>query len=136
MIRFALRCSAGHEFEGWFRSGAAFEAQQEAKEISCPGCGDTGVEKALMAPSIARSREARPPISPAQLRSALIELRRQVETHCDYVGGDFAEEARRIHYGEADPHGIYGEATLEESRELYEEGIEVGRIPWISPGDA
>jgi hypothetical protein len=136
MIRFALRCSAGHEFEGWFRSGAAFEAQQEAKEISCPACGDTGVEKALMAPSIARPREARPPISPAQLRAALIELRRQVETHCDYVGGNFAEEARRIHYGESEPHGIYGEATLEESRELYEEGIEFGRIPWISPGDA
>lgn len=136
MIRFALRCSAGHEFEGWFRSGDAFEAQQAAKEISCPECGDAGVEKALMAPSIARSRETRPPISPAQLRSALIELRRQVETHCDYVGPGFAEEARRIHYGEVDPHGIYGEATVDESRELYEEGIEVGRIPWVSAGDA
>src|SRR6185437_9074687 len=136
MIRFALRCSAGHEFEGWFRSGDTFEAQREASEISCPHCGDSGVEKALMAPSIARGREVRPPISPAQLRSALIELRRQVETHCDYVGPAFADEARRIHYGEVDPHGIYGEATPEESRELYEEGIEVGRIPWISPGDA
>jgi len=136
MIRFALHCSAGHEFEGWFRSGDAFEAQRETSEIACPICGDTGVEKALMAPSIARSRDRRPPISPAQLRSALTELRRQVESHCDYVGDGFAEEARRIHYGEVDPHGIYGEATPAESRELYEEGIEVGRIPWISPGDA
>jgi hypothetical protein len=75
-------------------------------------------------------------MSPAQLRAALVELRRQVETNCDYVGERFAEEARKIHYGEADPHGIYGEASAEESRELTEEGIEVGRIPWISPTDA
>jgi hypothetical protein len=66
----------------------------------------------------------------------LVELRRQVESNCDYVGERFAEEARKIHYGEADPHGIYGEATQEESRELAEEGIEFGRIPWIAPGDA
>jgi len=136
MIRFALRCAVGHEFEGWFRSGDGFESQQQAGEIACPHCGDIGVEKALMAPNIGRSREARAPVSPAQLRSALIELRRQVETNCDYVGERFAEEARRIHYGEADPHGIYGEATVEESRELSDEGIQVGRIPWVSPTDA
>ena len=136
MIRFALRCAVGHEFEGWFRSGDGFESQQQAGEIACPHCGDIGVEKALMAPNIGRSREARAPVSPAQLRSALIELRRQVETNCDYVGERFAEEARRIHYGEADPHGIYGEATVEESRELSDEGIQVGRIPWVLPTDA
>jgi hypothetical protein len=133
MIRFALRCAAGHEFEGWFRSGDGFEAQQKGGEIACPECGDTGVEKALMAPHIGRSQA---PVSPTQLRSAMIELRRQVETNCDYVGERFAEEARRIHYGEVDPHGIYGEATTEESHELSEEGIKIGRIPWVSPGDA
>jgi len=82
------------------------------------------------------TRGARPPISPAQLRAALVELRQQVETHCDYVGPQFAEEARRIHYGEADPHGIYGEASENESRELAEEGIGFGRIPWVAPTDA
>jgi len=61
----------------------------------------------------------------------LLALRRQVETNCDYVGERFAEEARRIHYGETDPHGIYGEASEDESRELADEGIEFGRIPWI-----
>jgi len=135
MIRFALRCASGHEFEAWFRSGEGYEAQQTAREIACPECGDTHVEKALMAPSIGRSREAAP-ISPAQLRSALVELRRQVESHCDYVGQQFAEEARRIHYGESDPRGIYGEATADESRELAEEGIKVGRIPWVETPDA
>jgi hypothetical protein len=136
MIRFSLRCASGHEFEGWFRNGDGYEAQQQAGEISCPECGDTHVEKALMAPSIARSRGEGPPISPAQLRSALVELRRQVESNCDYVGPQFADEARRIHYGESDPRGIYGEATADESRELAEEGIKFGRIPWVAPTDA
>jgi hypothetical protein len=136
MIRFSLRCASGHEFEGWFRNGDGYAAQQKAGEIACPECGDTDVEKALMAPRIGRSRGARPPISPAQLRAALVELRQQVETHCDYVGPQFADEARRIHYGEADPHGIYGEATETESRELAEEGIQFGRIPWVPPTDA
>jgi len=136
MIRFSLRCAVGHEFEGWFRNGEGYEAQQKAGEIACPECGGTCIEKALMAPSIGRSREAGPPISPAQLRTALIELRRQVESGSDYVGPQFAEEARRIHYGESDPRGIYGEATEAESRELADEGIKFGRIPWIAPTDA
>ena len=136
MILFTLRCASGHEFEGWFRDGDGFETQQKAAEIACPHCGDHQVEKALMAPNIARSRGKAPTLSPAQLRTALVELRRQIETNCDYVGERFAEEARKIHYGEADPHGIYGEASDDESRELAEEGIEVGRIPWISSTDA
>lgn len=135
MILFTLRCNEGHEFEGWFRDGEGFETQQKAGEISCPHCADTQIEKALMAPAIARSR-GKPALTPAQMRAALIELRRQVETNCDYVGERFAEEARKIHYGEVDPHGIYGEATNEESRELAEEGISCGRIPWIPTTDA
>src|SRR5438552_598517 len=135
MILFSLRCHAGHEFEGWFRDGDGFEAQQEAGEIACPECGDTGVEKALMAPNIARSRGKAPAITPAQMRAALVELRRQVETNCDYVGPRFAEEARKIHYHEVDAHSIYGEASEHESRELADEGISFGRIPWIPPAD-
>jgi hypothetical protein len=135
MIRFSLRCVSGHEFEAWFRNGDGYDAQQKAGEIACPECGNTHVEKALMAPSIGRSRESAP-ISPAQLRSALVELRRQVESNCDYVGPQFAEEARRIHYGESDPRGIYGEASAEDSRELAEEGIKFGRVPWVQTSDA
>src|SRR5690349_17473630 len=131
MILYSLRCASGHEFEAWFRDGDGFEAQQKDGGISCPECGDTKVEKALMAPNIGRSRGKMPALSPAQMRAALVELRRQVETNCDYVGERFAEEARRIHYGEADPHAIYGEASTEESRALADEGIEFGRIPWI-----
>jgi hypothetical protein len=136
MIHFSVRCSAGHEFEGWFRDGDAFEAQQQSGEIVCPHCGDNSVEKALMAPALGRSHKSGPPVSPAQMRAALVELRRQVEANCDYVGPRFAEEARRIHYGETDPRGIYGEASQEESKELSDEGISFGRIPWVSPTDA
>jgi hypothetical protein len=136
MILFTLRCSHGHEFEGWFRDGDGFEAQQKAREIACTECGDTSVEKAVMAPRLGRSRETLPAISPAQFRAALVEMRRQIETNCDYVGNRFAEEARRIHYREIDPHGIYGEATVEESQELSDEGISFGSIPWISPADS
>ena len=135
MILFTLRCVHGHEFEAWFRDGDGFEAQQKAGEIGCPECGDPSVEKAVMAPRLARSRQM-PAISPAQFRAALIEMRRQIETNCDYVGTRFAEEARRIHYGEIDPHGIYGEATDEESRELDDEGISFGRIPWVPTTDS
>jgi hypothetical protein len=135
MILFTLRCAQGHEFEGWFRDGDGFEAQQKAGEIACPECGDASVDKAVMAPRLARSRETLP-VSPAQFRAALLEMRRQVEANCDYVGPRFAEEARRIHYGEIDPHGIYGEATEDESRELSDEGIKFGRIPWVPPTDS
>ena len=131
MIRFSLRCKSDHQFEGWFRSGDSFEAQQQAGEIACPECGDTAVEKALMAPAISRGKGAAPQLTPVQMKTMLLALRHQVETNCDYVGERFAEEARRIHYGEADPHGIYGEASEDESRELADEGLEFGRIPWI-----
>jgi hypothetical protein len=135
MILFTLRCAHGHEFEAWFRDGDGFEAQQKAGEIACPECNDTAVEKAVMAPRLNRSRESMP-ISPAQFRAALVELRRQVETNCDYVGPRFAEEARRIHYGEIDAHNIYGEASENESRELSDEGISFGRIPWVPTTDS
>jgi hypothetical protein len=138
MILFMLRCSQGHEFEGWFRDGEGFEAQQKAGGIHCPQCDDTTIDKAVMAPRLGRSRDMPPAsdMSPAQMRAALTELRRQVETNCDYVGDRFAEEARRIHYGESDPRGIYGEATDAESRALADEGIKFGRVPWLPPSDA
>ena len=76
MILFALRCHAGHEFEGWFRDGEGFAAQQKAGEISCPECGDTQVEKAVMAPAIARSHKT-PAMTAAQMRAALMEYSRR-----------------------------------------------------------
>lgn len=142
MILFKLRCGAGHEFEAWFRDGATYERQAQRGLIACPDCGDKSVEKAPMAPRLGRAAAASPtadpkaPLPPEQLRRMLQQLRRQVESHCDYVGERFAEEARRIHKGESDPRGIYGEASEEESRALADEGIEVARIPWVPSSDA
>lgn len=137
MILFKLRCANAHEFEAWFRDGATYERQAGRGLIACPDCGDTSIEKAPMAPRLARaaSEKAAPP-SPEQLRRALQQLRRHVESSCDYVGDRFADEARRIHRGEAEARGIYGESTAEESDSLAEEGIEVARIPWVPSSDA
>ena len=137
MILFALRCSADHEFDGWFRDGAAYETQSAAGEIACPVCGSTEIGKAPMAPRVARSRGGEVPApSPEQLRRALQEVRRRVEANCEYVGERFAAEARRIHAGEADPRGIYGEATADEAESLAEDGVQFARIPWLPPNDA
>ncbi len=122
--------------KGGFVTEMGSRSQQKSGEIACPECGQTAVEKAMMAPHLGRSRETPPPISPARFRAALLEMQRQVESHCDYVGNRFAEEARRIHYGEIDPHSIYGEASEEESRELTDEGISFGRVPWVPHTDS
>ena len=136
MILFDLKCGEGHVFEAWFRNSGAYDAQAAAREIACPVCGDIRIAKAPMAPRIGKSRQEVEKTETAAQRRAevmrdLVELRRKVEENCDYVGDRFAEEARRIHYGEVEERGIYGEATEAETTELKEEGIEVGRIPWI-----
>lgn len=140
MILFKLRCAAGHEFEAWFRDGATYERQAARGLVTCPDCGNTTIEKAPMAPRLARATPApapaAPPPSPEQLRRMLQQLRRHVEQNCEYVGERFADEARRIHQGDAEARGIYGEASEAESQDLAEEGIEVARVPWVPGNDA
>lgn len=152
MIHYQLRCGAGHEFDGWFRDSAGFEAQAASGLVACPSCGSTEVSRALMAPAIPRKgRElaiaADPPPAPAMpqaaggaipdtVRAALQKLREEVEKNCDYVGADFAEEARRIHYGEATQRGIYGESSDEDAEALAEDGISFARIPWVPRNDS
>ena len=139
MILFDLRCAQGHEFEAWFKDGAAFGAQSKAGEISCPVCGGSEIAKAPMAPRLKRRRReekrAANKVAAAAMH-AIKELHCQVEENCDYVGGKFAEEARKIHYGEVEKHGIYGEATDEEARGLEEEEIEFHRLPQLPRHDA
>lgn len=139
MILFELRCGEGHGFEAWFRNGEAYDAQVAANEVSCPLCGDTRIQKAPMAPRIAKGGKASDEKAEAAAREArkreimneLAELRRKVEENCDYVGDRFPDEARRMHYGETEKRGIYGEATAEEAVELAEEGVAFSRIPWL-----
>ncbi len=166
MIHYQLRCPADHGFDGWFVDSAGFEKQVAAGLIACPRCGDVKVERALMAPAVprkgapARNRrepeapaeaaapaEAKPPAKPgqtvasipdmpAEMRAMLQKLRAEVEARCDYVGNEFAAEARRIKSGEREGRGIYGETSPEEAEVLAEEGIGVSRIPWLPRADS
>ena len=154
MIRYRLRCGDAHTFDGWFRSSAAFDAQRGTSALACPVCGSVDVDRALMAPAIARGarepagpQDAPPPADgPAALPAAaprevapeearlrafafLHALAARVRETGDDVGDAFPEEARRIHYGEADPRDIYGRATAEEARDLLEEGIGILPLP-------
>ncbi|MEK0082002.1 DUF1178 family protein [Benzoatithermus flavus] len=145
MIRFALNCARDHAFEGWFKDSAAFDRQAEEGAITCPVCGDTSVRKAVMAPAVIRSGGRREPAptppsapvpapTPEQARAMMMmamlrQIRAHVEKNFDDVGERFPEEARKIHYGEAEARDIYGKATLEEAKELIEEGIAVLPLP-------
>lgn len=134
MIVFDLNCGEGHCFEAWFRNNATFEQQSANGEISCPMCGNTNTSKAPMTPRILRNHETpnsaknRADLT-VDLQRAVSELTRAIAETCDYVGEQFANEARKIHYGETKRHNIYGEASSEEARELAEEGIDFATIP-------
>ena len=159
MIHYQLRCAAEHEFDGWFAGSDSFEQQAKRGLLECPICGTPKVERALMTPAVPKkgrpprkTRTPEPTAEPAQapaaapvavaaermpdhVRAMLQRIRSEVERNCDYVGDTFADEARRIHKGEADARGIYGETTPEEAEALADEGIEVAKIPWVPRAD-
>jgi hypothetical protein len=154
MIRYALVCDHGHDFESWFADSAAYEKQAKRKLIACPLCGSAKVEKAIMAPRLAGARKGAAPIEmPAEappevpaaapekapvamispqereLRAKLKELRDHLTQNADNVGAKFPEEARKMHYGEIEHRSIYGEATPDDAKALAEEGIEFHPLP-------
>lgn len=160
MIHYQLQCADGHGFDGWFRDSEAFDQQASQGLLECPVCGSLKVERALMTPSVPRkgriamlpappaappaaaAPQATPAAAPTQerrlpdhVRVMLQRLRAEVEKNCDYVGDGFADEARRIHRGESDRRGIYGEASPTEAEALADEGIEIARIPWVPRAD-
>jgi len=145
MIKYALACEQAHEFESWFPSSDAFETQRKRGFVTCPYCNSPKVEKQIMAPSVARTDKAPKTPAPApqaavlsdkerEIRAALRALREHVMQNAENVGKGFAEEARRMHYGEAEERSIYGEADPAEARALLEEGIDVLPLP-IVPDD-
>jgi hypothetical protein len=145
MIKYALRCAENHGFESWFKSGAAFEKLHGAAMVNCPVCGSTEVKKAIMAPRVRPARgaaaptplSAQPvkmhaltaPASPAE--AAMLELKNKIQKHSEYVGSDFASEARAIHDGDAPERSIYGEANGEEAKQLLEDGVPVAPLPFM-----
>ena len=154
MIRYRLICAQGHEFDAWFRDSATFAAQSRAGDVLCPHCGDSEVQKALMAPGlISASRRkgdetekkqpggdkavaALPASAKERHRQELLLAlaRRHIERNFDYLGEEFPDEARRIHKGDAPARNIYGEASDRQVRDLAEEGIEVFAMPGKPPG--
>ena len=155
MIRYALACENAHAFESWFPSSEAFESQRARGFVSCPVCDSSAVEKQIMAPSIARKDKAPLPTPvPAEPRPAAVEaptpqpvallseeaqamramlraFREHVTRTAENVGPAFADQARKMHYGEVEHRSIYGEANPIEARELLEEGIEVHPLPML-----
>ncbi len=142
MILYQLACTNAHQFEAWFRDIATYDAQSAAGDILCPFCGNTGVTKAPMAPNVVTgahsgaTADSRAKEVAEQIMRAVHRLHRHMEENCEYVGDRFAEEARRIHFGETEERDIYGEATDKEAMELDEEGIEFQRVPWIPRRDS
>jgi hypothetical protein len=152
MIKYALVCDAGHAFDGWFSDSAAYDKQVKRKLVTCPQCHSTKVDKAIMAPRIASSRrkgKSEPPQPPAvaetstmammsphevEFRKKLKELRDHIVKNAENVGPRFAAEARKMHYGEIEHRSIYGEASLQDAKELNEEGIEFHPLP-VLPDD-
>jgi hypothetical protein len=147
VIKYLLGCASGHEFESWFRASADFDAQSRSGEIACPHCGSVEVSKQPMAPSVVTKR-ARAEIpsekmvsapaaaaatnsSPdgAAIREALRAFTQKVIANTEDVGPRFAEEARKIHFGETEERQIRGSSTLEEARELAEDGVPFGILP-------
>ncbi|MBN9046457.1 MAG: DUF1178 family protein [Rhizobiales bacterium] len=139
MIRFSLHCDHGHEFEGWFRDNADFDRQSGMKLVTCPVCGSAAVGKALMAPAVSTGRDKeKMALAAGEAQKTILaemrELSRRLRENADYVGDKFAEEARKIHFGEVEARGIYGEATREDVHALVEDGVEVMPLP-VFPED-
>ncbi len=155
MIRYALICQRGHQFESWFQDSAAYDKQAKRGLVSCPHCGSAKVEKAIMAPRLSATAKKRskaieapetalettptPAPAPApvamispqeqEIRAKLKELRDHLTKNADNVGAKFPEEARKMHYGEIEHRSIYGVASPEEAKDLSEEGIEFHPLP-------
>lgn len=137
MIRYSLSCEKAHEFEGWFAGSADFDQQVDRGLVSCPVCNSLQVTKALMAPSVSTARkqdEMRTLAMDTAQKAVLAKVKEtlaEIRANTEDVGERFPEEARKIHYGEADQRGIIGQATLQEAKALVEEGIDIAPLPVI-----
>ena len=136
MITYSLVCDNSHKFDAWFRSAEAYDEQAGRGIVTCPICNSVRVEKALMAPAVSRMNSDKVSLSSghpqqAEIREMLRVMRKKVTSEADYVGDKFAEEARKIHFKEADPRGIYGEATHDEVAELIDDGVDFLPLPHV-----
>lgn len=139
MIQYALKCAEGHQFDSWFQSAAAFEKLQAAGHVACAVCGSNSVAKSLMAPRVSGKTKASPeadeqaptPTVPPEYEKAVKALKEHVEKNSDYVGKDFARQARDMHVGDAPERPIWGEAKPDEAKKLIDDGINVAPLPFV-----
>ena len=134
MIRFSLKCSQDHNFESWFQSSEAYENLANSGMLTCIDCGDSHIVKSLMTPKLSTKKtkiknSLTTPLNDKE--KALAKLKAEVEKNSDYVGMNFANEARAMHDGEQPTRSIYGEARPEEAKALIEEGIQVAPLPFM-----
>ena len=140
MIRYDLACENGHSFDGWFSTSDSYDEQVEAGVVTCPHCGSARVEKQLMTPQNRPAKDGAKgqrrqmmtgPASPKvkAMMKAMRQLHQQVKDNSEYVGPKFAEEARAIHYEEKPARGIYGEASVQDARDLIDEGVDIQPLP-------
>ena len=136
MISYSLVCDNSHKFDAWFRSAEAYDEQHDRGIVTCPMCNSARVEKALMAPAVSRMNSDKVSLSTghpmqAQIREMMRTMRKKETSEADYVGDKIAEEARKIHFKEAEARGIYGEATRDEVAELIDDGVDFLPLPHI-----
>ena len=132
MILFDLKCSFDHVFEAWFKDSNEFNKQRKTKLITCPVCEDTQITKSLMTPNVGKKSNASK--STKTLNKTLInkisKFKKEIEKNFEYVGEKFTDEAKKIKYGETEERPIYGEANLEQTKELIDEDISFTPLPW------
>ena len=137
MIQYTLKCENDHSFDSWFASADAYDKLAENGMVSCAVCGSTKVSKAIMAPRVRTTKGKEAPVAPtlptekSAAEQAIAEMRAQVEQNSEYVGTNFATEARSMHLGDAPERAIYGEAKPEEAKSLIEDGIPVTPLPFM-----
>ena len=165
MIVFDLKCEDNHVFEAWFRNSDSYEIQVSEAQIECPFCGSTEISKSPMSPNIGAKGNSREKMSELvssdhmvaasanvpdsmgasaedvkraleHMHNTMKKYRNHVKKECEYVGENFAQEARDIHEGNAENRGIYGEATLEETEDLLKDGIDILPVPGLGKLDS
>ena len=133
MIVFNLICSdCEYEFEGWFDNSSAFESQKKRKLINCPNCESSKIKKTLVAPNVGKKSNSKKTTNKKTIASNINKIKKIVEENFDYVGDQFTEEAKKIKYGETEDRPIYGEATIEQTKELIDEDISITPLPFQS----
>ena len=136
MIRYDLVCENEHFFESWFKDSKSYQKQLEANEIACPKCNNSNISKSLMAPGIPKKMNTKngnviANSSSSSINNAIRKIRDEIKKNSEYVGDQFPEEARKIHYNEAEMRSIYGKASKKDITELVDEGIDIIQIPEI-----